>query len=277
MNILEQETRQCKDHQILTFPNKIHPTALVAAGAELGLNVSVGPFSIIGEHVKIGAGTVIGPHVVIEGWTSIGERNQIGTGTIIGNPPQDLKFRGEESYVLIGDDNIIREYVTINRGTEGGGLITKIGNNNVIMTSVHVAHDVNIHNNVIISNGVGLAGHVIVEDWVTLGGLSGIHQFTQIGFMAIVGKMSAISKDIPPFFLVNGNPAKLYGINIERLRRNKYPIGTRMLLQRAYKILVRSGMKLEDAIKKVEQELPSNPEIDIILQFIRRSNRGIYR
>lgn len=277
MNLLEQEARSGKDHQVLAFPNKIHPTALVAIGAKLGPNVSVGPFSIIGEHVKIGADTVIGPHVVIEGWTSIGARNQIGTGTIIGNIPQDLKFRGEESYVVMGNDNIIREYVTINRGTEGGGLITSIGNNNVIMTSVHVAHDVKIHNHVIISNGVGISGHVIIDDWVTIGGLSGIHQFTQIGFMAMVGGISAITKDIPPFSLVNGNPAKLYGLNIERLRRNNYPINTRMLLQRAYKILLRSGMNLEDAIKKVEQELPSNPEVDLILQFIRRSNRGIYR
>ena len=167
--------------------------------------------------------------------------------------------------------------MTINRGTESGGLITSIGDNNVIMTSAHIAHDVKINNHTIISNGVGISGHVCIDDWATIGGLSGIHQFTRIGFMSMVGGVSAITKDIPPFSLVNGNPAKLYGLNVERLRRNQYPLHVRMLIQRTYKCLFRSNLTIDEAIKKVELELPKTPEIDIILNFIQKSTRGFYR
>ena len=277
MAFSKQEVYPQQSAEYVSALHKIHPTAIIAPGAELGPNVTVGPFSVIGEHVKIGADTQIGPHVVIDGWTSIGQRNQIATGTIIGNIPQDLKFCGEESYVVIGHENIIREYVTINRGTESGGLITSIGDNNVIMTSAHIAHDVKINNHTIISNGVGISGHVCIDDWATIGGLSGIHQFTRIGFMSMVGGVSAITKDIPPFSLVNGNPAKLYGLNVERLRRNQYPLHVRMLIQRTYKCLFRSNLTIDEAIKKVELELPKTPEIDIILNFIQKSTRGFYR
>jgi len=277
MAFSKQEIYPQQSAESVSALDKIHPTAIIAPGAELGPNVTIGPFCIIGEHVKIGADTQIGPHVVIDGWTSIGQRNQIATGAIIGNIPQDLKFIGEESYVVIGNENIIREYVTINRGTENGGLVTSIGNNNVIMTSAHIAHDVKINNHTIISNGVGISGHVCIDDWATIGGLSGIHQFTRVGFMSMIGGVSAITKDIPPFSLVNGNPAKFYGLNIERLRRHQYPLHLRMLIQRTYKCLFRSNLTIDEAIKRVELEFPKAPEIDIIVNFIQKSSRGFYR
>lgn len=262
---------------ILNIPKTIHPTAIIASGAQLGPDVAIGPYSIIGENVSIGAHTLVGSHVVIEGNTTIGERNQICTGAIIGNAPQDLKFDGEETFVTIGNDNIIREYVTINRGTQGGGSITRIGDHNVLLTAMHVAHDVWIKNHVVISNSVAIAGHVIIDDWVTIGGLAGIHQFTRIGTMAMVGSISKITKDIPPFTLVNGNPAKLCGLNTERLRRNQFSLETRLLLQRAYKILFHSKLDMEAAIEKIEQDIPPSSEIDLIIKFIQGSTYGFYR
>ena len=255
----------------------IHPTALIADGAEIGLNVSIGPYSIIGEHVQIGQGTVVGSHVVIDGWTTIGECNEIATGAIIGNIPQDLKFKGEMSHVVIGDRNIIREYVTINRGTTGGGGVTRIGSHNLIMTSVHVAHDVQMGHHNIIANAVGIAGHVVIDDWVTIGFSSGIHQFVRLGRMAMIGAGSMIAKDVAPYTLVKGNSPKSYGINIERLRRNGYSLTARRDIYRAYKILFNSGLILDEALSKIKEELPGNEDINCIIQFLQQSSRGIYR
>lgn len=276
----EENTLEATKHHyplILNMPKTIHPTAIIADGAQLAPDVAIGPYSIIGENVSIGAHTLIGAHVIIEGNTTIGERNQICSGTIIGNVPQDLKFDGEDTFVTIGNNNIIREYVTINKGTRGGGGITRIGDHNVILTAAHVAHDVWIKNHTIISNGVAIGGHVTLDDWVTIGGLAGIHQFTKIGTMAMVGSVSSITKDILPFTLVKGNPAKLYGLNIEKLRRCQFSLEARLLLQRTYKIIFRSGLTLEEAIKKVEQDIPPSTEIDVIIKFIQKSTRGFYR
>ena len=255
----------------------VHPTALVAEGAELGSNVCIGPYTIIGEHVQIGQGTVIGAHVVIEGWTTIGEYNEIATGAIIGNVPQDLKFKGELSYVVIGHHNIIREYVTINRGTTGGGGVTRIGSHNLIMTSVHVAHDVQLGNHNIIANAVGIAGHVVIDDWVTIGFASGIHQFVRLGQMAMIGAGSIIVKDVAPYTLVKGDSPKVYGLNIERLRRNGYSVTARRDIYRAYKILFNSGLVLDEALLKIKEELPDNEDINCIIQFLQQPGRGIYR
>ena len=255
----------------------LHPTALIHPKAQLGPQVHVGAYSIIGEHVIIGANTTIGSHVVIDGWTSIGEFNEIFSGAIIGNTPQDLKFEGEESYVCIGNHNKIREYVTITRGTTGGGGCTQIGDNNLIMTSVHVAHDVRIGNHTVIANAVGIAGHVMIDDWVTIGFASGIHQFAKIGKMAMIGAGSMVSKDTPPFALLQGNSPKLYGVNLERLRRAGYSREEKKIIQQAYKILLKEGLTLHEAIENIELAYPNNRDIDCLIKFLRESKRGIYR
>ncbi len=262
---------------MISIPKGIHPTALIAPGAKIGSDVSIGPYSIIGEHVRIGNGTIIASHVTIEGWTHIGARNQIGIGSILGGIPQDLKFNGEISKVFIGDENIIREYVTVNRGTAGGGGQTFIGNNNVIMTSAHVAHDVTIGNHNIISNAVAIGGHVVIEDWVTIGALCGLHQFIKLGQMSMIGALSLITKDVTPFALVTGNPAKRYGLNIERLRRNGYSAQDRIAIQRAYKILFHQGLLIEAAIERLESEFPFNKDVQCLIQFLQNATRGIYR
>ena len=255
----------------------IHPTAIVHPNAKLGREVVIGPYSIIGENVEIGDYTRIDSHVVIEGWTTIGKRCHIYHGASIGCEPQDLKFKGEKSYLFIGDDNLIREYVTISRGTEGGGGETRIGNNNLFMANSHIAHDCQIGNHVVLANSVALAGHVTVEDRVTIGGLCGVHQFTKIGKMAMIGGCTKIVKDIPPFVLVDGIPAKVSGINIVGLRRNEVPPEVRNEIKKAYKILYRSRLNIKQAIEQMEQELASSPEIDHFIRFLRNAERGICR
>ncbi|MDP3560532.1 MAG: acyl-ACP--UDP-N-acetylglucosamine O-acyltransferase [Legionellaceae bacterium] len=263
--------------KIVSLPNKIHPTALIAEGARLGSNVTVGPFSMIGEYVSIDNDTVIGAHVVIEGWTTIGKKNQIYTGAVIGSIPQDLKFNGEKSTVTIGDNNIIREYVTINRGTLGGGSATKLGDHNLLMTGCHVAHDVHMGSHNVIANGVAIGGHVVVEDWVTIGGLVGIHQFCKIGKMSMIGGHTAIRQHVLPFSLVEGLPPKVYGVNLVRLRRNGYSVEARMLLQKAYKIINRQGITVPEISLEIRQKLPATDDIEYILNFLANTERGIYR
>lgn len=265
-----------RDNVVVIYP-KVHPTALVSRHAQIAVNVEIGPFTIIGDHVSIDEGTVIGAHAVIEGWTTIGKRNQIYSGAIVGNVPQDLKFNGEKSTLIIGDDNIIREYATISRGTQAGGGETRIGNHNLIMSYVHVAHDTKIGTHNVLAHAVGIGGHVVIEDWVTVGASSGIHQFVKLGRLAMIGAHSRITKDVPPYALVEGNPAKLYGVNFTRLRRNDFQPEERMQIQRAYKILYHSGFNLNQAIEKIEQELLTNEHIEYLLQFLRTANRGIYR
>lgn len=265
------------DNKVIPLHTHIHPTAIVHPGAQLGVGVEIGPYSIIGENVEIGDETKIGAHCVIDGWTKIGCRNRIYTGAVIGNEPQDLKFHGEKTYLFIGDDNLIREYVTISRGTEGGGGETRIGNSCLLMSYVHVAHDVQMGDHCVAGHATGIAGHVVVEDRVILGGIVGVHQFSKIGRMAFVGAHSMINKDVPPYTLVDGNPAKPYGPNIVGLRRNGLTPEARMEIQRALKILYRSGLNVSQAIEVMERELAGSPEIDHILRFVRSADRGICR
>jgi len=253
--------------------NKIHPTAIISPKAEIDQNVEIGPYAVIEENVKIGSGTVIGPFVHILGYTEIGKNCRIFTGATVGSIPQDLKYKGEISYLKIGDENVIREYVTINPGT-GEGESTIIGNKNLIMAYAHIAHNCKIGNNVIISNCGTLAGHVMIEDFAIIGGMVGIHQFCRVGSYAIVGGCSKITKDIIPFALADGHPARPYGLNIVGLKRRNFPKEKISLLDRAYKILFRSGLNISSAIKELEK-MENCEEISHLNAFIKTSTRGI--
>ena len=255
---------------------KIHETAVIYPGARLGRDVEVGPYSVIGENVFIGDGTKIGSHVVIEGWTTIGKDCQIHHGACVGNAPQDLKFKGEKTFVYIGDNTIIREFVTINRAT-GEGEETRIGSNCLLMGTVHIAHNCVIGNNVVISNHAGLAGHVTVEDRAIISGLSGVHQFVKIGRNAMVGGASKVVQDVPPFVIADGRPARVCGLNSVGIARAGLSEDVRRNLKRAYRILFRSGLKLSEAITTMEQELDSSEPVDHLLRFLRNVNRGICR
>ncbi|SDC09558.1 MULTISPECIES: acyl-ACP--UDP-N-acetylglucosamine O-acyltransferase [unclassified Candidatus Frackibacter] len=255
----------------------IHDTAVISSGAKIEKDVEIGPYAVIGENVEIGEGTTIGPHVVIDGWTKIGKNNKFFTGASVGLEPQDLKFDGEESYLTIGDNNTIREYATIHRGTENGGGETRVGNNNLIMAYCHIAHDCQLGDNIVMSNAANLAGHVLVEDSAVITGLTGVHQFVRIGKMAMVGANSKVVKDVPPYILVDGRPASVNGINVVGLRRNGVTPELRKEIKRAYKYLYRSNNNVSQAIEKMEQELDSSPEIEHFLRFLRNAQRGICR
>ncbi|MEJ6951246.1 acyl-ACP--UDP-N-acetylglucosamine O-acyltransferase [Halanaerobiaceae bacterium ANBcell28] len=256
---------------------KVHPSAIINPGAKIGTNVEIGPYSIIGENVEIGEGTIVGSHVVIDGWTKIGKNNQIFHGASIGLEPQDLKYKGQETYLFIGDNNIIREYVTIHRGTETGLGETWVGNNNMIMAYCHIAHDCQLGNHIIMTNASNLAGHVIVEDHAVLSGLSGVHQFVRIGKMAMVGAHSKVVKDVPPYVLVDGHPARVNGINVVGLRRNGVKPELRHEIKRAYKMLYRSNLNISQSIERMDQELDASEEIEHFLRFLRNAQRGICR
>lgn len=264
---------------ILALNPSIHPTAIISSKAQIAANVTIGPYAIIGDNVSIGESCSIGPHAIIEGWTTIGKRNQIAAGAVIGNYPQDLKFEGEKSFVEIGDDNIIREYATINRGTIGGGLYTRVGNHNLLMTSSHIAHDAQIGNHNVIGHSTLIGGHVEIKDNVTVGVLSGIHQFCKLGCLSLIGGCSRIIKDIAPYSIVSGNPAKLLNINLEGLNRKKYDKYSISNIEKAYKYIYRSEQRLsyQNMIKKIKESLPPTKEIRNLLQFIQNSSRGLYR
>lgn len=255
----------------------IHPTAIVHPRAVLGPGVKIGPYSLIGEHVRIGQDTTIDGHVIIDGWTEIGERCHIFPYVSIGLAPQHIRYRGEPTRVIIGHDNIIREFVTINRATAEGGGETVIGDNNFIMAYSHIAHDCRIGNQVIMANAATLAGHIIIEDYALVGGLVAIHQFVRVGCYAIVGGASAVPKDIPPYMCASGNRAKLFGLNTVGLKRHNFPESTMNALKHAYRIIFRSHLTLAKAIEKVKEEVPDLPEIRHLLNFIQNSKRGICR
>ena len=256
----------------------IHPSAVVDAQAELATDVVIRPHCVIGPHVSIGSGSVIGPHVVIDGWTAIGAGNRIYPFTSIGHAPQDLSYAGEETRVVIGNNNIIREYVSIHRGTPRGGGTTRIGNNNYIMTSVHIAHDCVLGDFVIMASGAVLGGHVHIDDHAIVGGLVAVHQFVRIGTCAYIGGLSGVAQDVPPYTLIAGEHARLRGLNLVGLKRRELPVKTVQALKKAYKILFRSNHMLRDAIQEVRDELESLPEIDNLLHFVEQeSNRGITR
>ena len=257
----------------------IHATAIVHPGAELASDVEIGPYAIIGEHVKIGRGTKVGAHAVIDGWTTIGEDNQIFHLSSVGAIPQDLKYKGEETYLKIGNTNIIREFVTIHLGTVTGDSETSVGNGNLFMAYSHVAHDCHIGNGVVMANAATLAGHVTVEDFAILGGLPAIHQFTRIGAHVMIGGGTLVSMDIPPYTIATGDrrDARLRGLNLVGLKRHNFSDEVIASLKKAYKILVLSDLKLKDALERIKNEVPTSPEINHFVTFIESAQRGINR
>jgi len=256
----------------------IDQTAIIHSNADIHKNVSIGPYSVIGENVSIGSGTVIGSHVVITGPTTIGPNNKIFHFSSIGEDPQDKKFnKDQNSYLEIGANNTIREYVSINRGTSGGGGKTIIGNNNWIMAYVHIAHDCIIGNNSTFANNTTLAGHVAIQDFVTLGGFTGVHQFCRIGSYSFSAISSVIVKDVPPYILVSGNTAKPSGLNREGLKRNGFDADTINLLKKAYRIIYRQNLTLTEALNELMELSVDSKSVNVMHSFISSSERGIVR
>lgn len=255
----------------------IHPQAIVDPGATLGRNVHVGPFSIIGSGVEIGDETWIGPHVVINGPTRIGRNNRIYQFASIGEAPQDLKFAGEATSLEIGDRNTIRESCTFSRGTQSGGGVTRVGDDNFFMAYVHVAHDCRVGNRTIFANNASLAGHVVVEDHAILGGFTGIHQFCRVGAHCMTGIATITFKDIPPYVLAAGNTAEPHGLNLRGLKRRGFTDDAIAALRRAYKAVYRDGLTLERALSDIEPLTARHPEVQRFAEFIRSSERGIIR
>ncbi|MDD5072366.1 MAG: acyl-ACP--UDP-N-acetylglucosamine O-acyltransferase [Candidatus Omnitrophica bacterium] len=255
---------------------QIHSTAIVDKKAELADGVEVGPYCIIGPDVKIGSGTVIGAHAVIDGHTTIGRDNRIFTGAVIGSITQDLKFKGEKSYVKIGDNNIIREYVTVNMGTNKESS-TVIGNKVLLMAYCHVAHDCVIKDGAIIANCGTFAGYVTVEEKADIGGLTGVHQFVRIGKLAIIGGCSKVTQDVVPYSMSDGHPLKVYGLNTVGLERADVPQASRNSLKKAFKILFNSGLTVPHALDEIKSEVPECPEVDYLIDFTAASERGISR
>jgi len=255
----------------------IHPTAIVDPAATIASTAAIGPYSIIGANVEIGAGTVVGPHVVIRGPTKIGEDNHIFQFSSIGEIPQDKKYAGEDSKLVIGNGNTIREYCTINRGTSQGEGATTIGDENWIMAYVHIAHDCIISNHTIFSNGASIAGHVKVDDYAVLGGFTLVHQFCHIGTHSFCGMGSALNKDLPPYVIASGNLAKAYGLNKEGLRRREFSEELIAALHQAYKALIVSKNSRSDQIEKIKEIIAEYPEVENLVNFIENSARGIIR
>lgn len=255
----------------------IHPGAIIDASARIGANVSIGAFSIIGADVEIGDDCVIGPHVVIEGPTRIGPRNQFFQFCSIGAAPQDKKFRGEPARLEMGADNMVREFVTLNRGTADGGGVTRIGDRNWIMAYVHMAHDCIVGNDCIFANAASLAGHVRVDDFVILGGFSLVHQFCQIGAHAFTAMGAVINRDVPPYTVVAGSYAEPKGINSEGLKRRGFSSESIMSIKRAYRTLYLSGMPLAEARAEIARAAEATAELRILAEFIGRSERSLIR
>ncbi len=255
----------------------IHPTAVISPKANLSDGVQIGPYSIIGDRVSIGSDSIIDAHVVIEGYTEIGERNTIYPFAVIGTPPQDITYNGEKTKVVIGNDNIVREYVTIHRASTKDSRKTVIGNNNYFMAYTHIAHDCVIGNHVVMSNLASLSGHVFVGDHAILGGFAGVHQFVRIGAYAFVGSKSGIDRDVPPFMLTSEPRAKLFGINRKGLARAGFSRQKIDDLKKAYRIIWRENKSFRKGIEQVKKELPPSVELDMLLNFFNGSKRGILR
>ena len=255
----------------------IHPTAIIDPTAELHETVSVGPYSIIAGSVIIDSGTQIGSHVFIDQYTRIGKDCQIFPFTSIGTAPQDKKFKGEKTELVIGDENVIREYATINRGTPDGGGVTRIGNQNLLLAYIHIAHDCHLGNGITMVNVATLGGHVTLEDYSVIGGLAAVHQFVRIGAHAYVGGKTGVSQDIPPFVLASGERAKLFGLNIVGLKRHNFSNEAIQALKKAYQTVIRSHLTIQEAMIRVEKEVPVFPEVQQFLEFVRNSKRGIPR
>jgi len=255
----------------------IHPSAIIDPGAEIDSNVKIGAFSIIKNDVHIGSGTEIGPYAIIDQYVTIGSDCQIFQYASIGAAPQDLKFTGEKSYLKIGKGSIIREFATVNRGTELGGGYTEVGENNYLMAYTHIAHDCRTGKNVVLANNATLGGHVIVGNNATLGGFVAVHQFVQIGDYAYIGGKSAVFKDIPPYVLAAGDRTSLHGLNNVGLKRNDFSKASIKELKKAYRIVFRIGLTTKQASERVKAEVEQIPEVKNFMQFIKNSSRGITR
>ena len=255
----------------------IHPSAIVDPGARIGSNVSIGAYSIIGPNVEIGDGTSVGPHVVISGHTRIGRDNRIFQFASLGEVPQDKKYAGEPTRLEIGDRNTIREFCTFNVGTTQDEGVTRIGDDNWIMAYVHIAHDCRVGNRTIFANNSQLAGHVHVDDWAILGGFTGVHQFCRVGAHCMTAVGTVVLQDIPPYVTAAGNTASPFGINSEGLKRRGFSADALLALKRAYRTLYKSGLRLEEARAKLEQDAAAHPEIRPIVDFLAASKRGIIR
>jgi len=260
-------------HQV----HKIHPTAIIDPKAEIDNDVTIGPYAIIKADACIGSGTTIGPHATIEQYTTIGSDCQIYQYASVGGAPQDLKFHGEKSYLKIGRGTVIREFVTINRGTEVGGGVTEVGEENYLMAYTHIAHDCKTGKKVIFSNNSGLAGHITVGNYVTFGGFVGVHQFVEIGDYAYIGAKSAIVKDIPPYVIASGDRAGLHGLNNVGLKRNNFSKSTIIELKKAYRICFRFGLTVKQATERVKAQVEQIPEVKTFMKFIVESSRGVTR
>jgi UDP-N-acetylglucosamine acyltransferase len=256
---------------------RIHSTAIVAPGAELDADVAVDPYAIIGPHVRIGSGTRVGPYSVIDGHTTIGCNNHIFHHASVGAVPQDLKYRGEDSTLVIGDHNTIREFATLHIGTTGGGMVTRIGDHNLLMNYSHIAHDCQLGHHNIVANGVQLGGHVVIEDYVVVGALVGIHQFVKVGESAILGGGAMVTQDVPPYCNATGDRAELHGLNLVGLKRRNFSPELMRDIKRAYRIMFRSGLKVADAVARARAEVPHSREVDHFLTFIQSSELGVCR
>lgn len=255
----------------------IHPSAIVHPAAKIGAGVAIGPYSVIGEHVEIGDNTWVGPHVVIEGHTRIGRDNKIFQFSSLGAAPQDKKYAGEPTRLEIGDRNTIREFCTFNLGTSQDTGVTRVGNDNWIMAYVHIAHDCEVGNNTIFANNAQLAGHVHVADHAILGGFTVVHQFVRIGAHVITSMGSILLQDVPPYVKAAGNTAKPYGINSEGLKRRGFSSEAIMALKRGYRAIYKAGLTLDEAKAKLAEEVSAYPELQLYLDFLGASNRGIIR
>jgi UDP-N-acetylglucosamine acyltransferase len=253
----------------------IHPTALVEPGAELGAGVRVGPYAILGPQVQIGPGTSIGSHSILEGQVEVGADCRIGSHVIIGSPPQDVKYRGEPTRVVIGDRTQVREFATIHRASTGGRGVTSVGAECFIMAYAHVAHDCHLGEGVIMANQASLAGHVEIGRRAMISGLCAVHQFARIGEFAFIGALSGVLQDVPPYVKVQGQPVIPLGLNLVGLRRHGFPTETLHALKQAYRLLFQSGLNTSQALERMEQELPPMPEVRHFIDFVKRSQRGI--
>lgn len=253
---------------------EVHPTALIDPSAELAPGVVVGPYSIVGPNVRVGARTRIGSHVLIERDTTVGEECTIHQGAVLGTDPQDLKYMGEPTVLVVGDRTVIREYATLNRGTIASG-VTRVGSDCMLMAYTHVAHDCHLGNHVILSNAVNMAGHVSIGDWAIIGGLTPIHQFVRIGAHAFVGGATRVAKDVPPYVKAAGSPMELYGLNSVGLQRRGFPEEVRRELKRAYRLFFASNHNVAQALARAREELRAIPEVEVFLSFFENSERGV--
>lgn len=256
---------------------QVHPTAVVHPDAQLHETVEVGAFAVIGPKVRIGAGTRVGPHAVIEGRTTLGARNRVFQFASLGAVPQDLKYAGEDTELVIGDENQIREFTTLHIGTAGGGGVTRVGNRNLVMANSHVAHDCQVGNGCILVNSAALGGHVVVEDYVIISGLTAVHQFTRIGKHAFVAGGAMVVMDVPPYCMAQGDRAELVGLNTVGLERHGFTEAQIGRIKEAYKILFRSKLQMTEALARLKAEYGGQPEIDHMVSFIEQSKRGLTR